>query len=538
MSTDIDTTNHRTGTPTRTSTVLSLVVGLAVVGLLLWRVDLVLAPVLVGSGGALCFAAGLWLVGLDRWVPVARGLAGLLALPVSLGLLVATLGTVLLLASSVLPVDSQAGLSLLSLTLVTQVGVVAGCIFAVLGILLGVRNIVDEESVTAYFWVSVQTAIVPGVVGTFFATGAILTQQELGIGGAGFIDEFVRWVFVPGRLQTHLGTVLLLVALAAATLRAAIDALPIAELVGDSGTGETDHWRISQLRTALQILAFGTTALCGLAFLVETIRRPIELQQLLGLGLYRTVTDISTAPGLRSLLVVVIVAATGVWLGSVGLQRIATSSTRAALRRTGPVAAGGLVTVGGIAFGRPIVETFISEVGWRLPAPFDDVFFSYATDVVGFFGASPLVLTAAFLLLGMTVSLLLCFRFAVFAGYLSDESAGYSLASGGLFVAAAFAGTLATEAWVLFAALVGVFFVWDMGRYGTTMGNEIGRHASTRDAELVHAGGTLGVGLLGVGAAYGLQRLLSMGAVEQTPTAVVALVGALVGIIFLVTALR
>ncbi|MEF8786104.1 MAG: hypothetical protein V5A45_09245 [Haloarculaceae archaeon] len=538
MSTDIDTTNHRTGTPTRTSTVLSLVVGLAVVGLLLWRVDLVLAPVLVGSGGALCFAAGLWLVGLDRWVPVARSLAGLLALPVSLGLLVATLGTVLLLASSVLPVDSQAGLSLLSLTLVTQVGVVAGCVFAVLGILLGVRNIVDEESVTAYFWVSVQTAIVPGVVGTVFATGAILTQQELGIGGAGFIDEFVRWVFVPGRLQTHLGTVLLLVALAAAVLRAAIDALPIAELVGDSGTGETDHWRISQLRTALQILAFGTTALCGLAFLVETIRRPIELQQLLGLGLYRTVTDISTAPGLRSLLAVVIVAATGVWLGSVGLQRIATSSTRAALRRTGPVAAGGLVTVGGIAFGRPIVETFISEVGWRLPAPFDDVFFSYATDVVGFFGASPLVLTAAFLLLGMTVSLLLCFRFAVFAGYLSDESAGYSLASGGLFVAAAFAGTLATEAWVLFAALVGVFFVWDMGRYGTTMGNEIGRHASTRDAELVHAGGTLGVGLLGVGAAYGLQRLLSMGAVEQTPTAVVALVGALVGIIFLVTALR
>ncbi|WP_340100000.1 DUF7519 family protein [Salinibaculum salinum] len=538
MSTDIDTANHRTGTPTRTSTVLSLVIGLAVVGLLLWRVDLVLAPVLVGSAGALCFAAGLWLVGLDRWVPVARGLAGLLALPVTLGLLVAILGTVLLIASTVLPVDSQAGLSLLSLTVITKVGVVAGCVFAVLGILLGVRNIVDEESVTAYFWVSVQTAVVPGIVGLFLATGAILTQQELGIGGAGFIDDFVRWVFVPGRLQTHLGTVFLLVALAAAALRAALDALPVAELIGDSGTGETDHWRISQLRTALQILAFGTAALCGVAFLVETIRRPIELQQLLGLGLYGTLTDLSTAPGLRSLLVVIIVAATGIWLGSVGLQRMATSSTRAALRRTGPFVAGGLITVGGIAFGRPIVETFISEVGWRLPAPFDEVFFSYATDVVDFFGPPPLVLTAAFLLLGMTVSFLLCFRLAVFAGYLSDESAGYSLASGGLFVAAAFAGTLATEAWVLFAALVGVFFVWDMGRYGTTMGSEIGRHASTRDAELVHAGGTLGVGLLGVGAAYGLQRLLAMGAVEQTPVAVIALVGALAGIIFLVTALR
>ncbi len=538
MSTDIDTTNHRTGTPTRTSTALSLVVGLAVVGLLLWRVDLVLGPVVVGSLGALCFAAGLWLVTLDRWVPVARGLAGLLALPVALGFVVATLGIVLLLASTFLPVDGPAALSLLSLTVVTRVGVVAGCVFAVLGILLGVRNIVDKESVTAYFWVSVQTAVVPGVVGTFFAVGAVLTRQELGVGGNRFFGEFVRWVFVPGRLQTHVGTVLLLVALAATAVRAAVDALPIAELVGDSGTGETDHWRISRLRRTLELLALGTVALAGLAFLVETIRRPIELQQLLGLGLYGMLTDLSTAPGLRSILVLTIIAATLVWLSGVGLQRVATSSTRNTLRHVGPVAAGGLVTVGSIAFGQPIVETVINEVGRRLPTPFDDVFFTTATDVVGFFGASPLVLTAAFLLLGSTVSLLLWFRLVVFAGYLSDESAGYSLASGGLFVAAAFAGTLATEAWVLFAALVGVFFVWDMGRYGTTMGNEIGRHASTRDAELVHAGGTLAVGLLGVGAAYGIQRLLTIRVVEQTPTAIVALVGALVGIIFLVTALR
>lgn len=538
MSTDIDTADHGTGTPTRTSTALSLVAGLAVVALLVWQVDLVLAPVIVGSIGAFCLAAGLWLVGQDRYEPVARLLAGLLALPVSVGLLVATGGTALLLASRFFPAENGSTLSLLTLTLITQVGVVAGCVFAVLGIMLGVRNVVDGEALTTQYWVTVQTAVIPAVVGVLFAVGAFLTQQESFTIGASLMTDVDRWLFTPGRLRTHLATALVLATLALVTLRAAIGALPIAELAGDSGAGETTHGRVSSLRWLLgrASLLAGTLAL--LALFTEVVFPPIRLQRILGFGLYQTLVNLSTASGLRSLAITTTVISATTWLIVYALQRLAANSTSEFATRAGPFGSGVLLTVGCLVFGRPVVTTTLTEVGSRLPSPFDDTFFGYARNIVDFFGAPTLVIMAITLLLALSLGLVLCFRFAVFAGYLSDETAGYSLASGGLFVAAAFAGTLVTQAWVLFAALVGSLFVWDMGRYGTTMGREMGRAASTRDAELVHAGGTLGVGLVGVAAAYTIQRLLASGTVAQTPTAVVALVGVLAGIVFLVTALR
>jgi hypothetical protein len=538
MSTDIDTASHGTDTPTRTSTALSLVAGLAVVALLVWQVGLVLAPVVVGSLGALCFAASLWLVGLDRFEPLARVLAGLLALPVALGVLVATGGTALLLASSFFPVQDGATLSLLTLTLVTQVGVVAGSVFAVLGIVLGVRNVVDGEALRTQYHVTIQTAVIPAVVGVFFAAAAVLAGQETFAIGTGLVDGVVRWLFVPGRLQTHLATLLLLVTLALGTLRGAVGALPISELIGDSGAGETDHDRVAALRSLLGRAAILSGLLVLLALAAEVLFPPLRLERILGLGLYRTLTDLSTAPGLRSLVILTTVAATATWLVVYVVRRLAANSTSEFATRLGPFGGGVALTLACLVVGRPVVDITIAEIGSRLPSPFDDTFFGYAREVVDFFGAPTLVIVAVTLLLGVALGLVLCFRFAVFAGYLSDETAGYSLASGGLFVAAAFAGVLVTQAWVLFAALVGSFFVWDMGRYGTTMGAEMGRNASTRDAELVHAGGTLAVGLVGVAAAYGIQRLLTSEGVQQTPTAIVALVGVLAGIVFLVTALR
>jgi hypothetical protein len=538
MSTDIDTVEHARDTPARTSTALSLVVGVAVVALLVWQLELILAPVVVGSLGALCFAAGLWLVGLDRFKPVARLLAGLLALPVSVGLLIATGGTALLLASTVFPVESASTLSLLTLTIVTQVGVVASCVFAVLGIMLGVRNVVDGKALTTHYWVTVQTAVVPAVLGVVFAAGAFLTQQESFSVGASVGAGLTRWLFTPGRLQTHLATALLLVTVALIALRAALGALPIAELLGDRGTGATDHTHLSGLLGLLDRASLLLGTLVVLALAAEVAFQPFRLERILGVGPYRTLVALSTAPGLRTLAVTTTVVGTATWLVVYALRRVAANSTAEFATRFGPFGGGVLVFVGCLAFGRPVVTTALSEVGSRLPSPFDDTFFSYAQPVVDFFGAPTLVLMAVTLLLALSLGLILLFRFAVFAGYLSDESAGYSLASGGLFLAAAFAGALITQAWVLFAALVGSLFVWDMGRYGTTMGREMGQAANTRDAELVHAGGTLGVGLVGVAAAYTIQRLLASGTVEQTPTAVVALVGVLAGIVLLVAALR
>jgi hypothetical protein len=538
MSADIDTADHGTGTPTQASTALALAAGLAVIALLVWQVDLVLGPVVVGSLGALCLAAGLWLVGQDRAEPVARLLAGLLALPVSVGLLVATGGTALVLASTLFPVQTASALSVLTLTLVTQVGVVAGCVVAVLGLTLGVRSVVDGEALRTQYWVTVQTAVIPAVVGGLFVAGAFLTQQQsvaLGVSPFAGLD---RWLFAPGRFRTHLATALTLAALALGTLRAALGALPVAELAGDSGTGRTDSDRLASLRYAFgwAALLSGTLALVGL--FAEVAVRPLELQRMLGLGLYGTLVNLSTAPGLRSLAVTTTLLSAATWLVVYALRRVASGSPTKFATRVGPFGGGVVLTLGCLVFGRPLVTATLTEVGSRLPSPFDDTFFGYARNIVDFFGAPTLVLMAVALLLGLSLGLLLLFRFAVFAGYLSDETAGYSLASGGLVIAATFAGTVVPAAWVVFAALVGGLFVWDVGRYGTTLGEEIGRHAPTRDTELVHAGGTLAVGALGAGAAYAIQRLLAAGTIQESPTTVVALTGVLAGIVLLVAALR
>lgn len=533
----MDTTDQ-VGRPTRTSSALAAVAGLGVVGLLVWQVEAVFLPVAVGAVGAGCLAASLWLVSWERWEPAARGIAGLLTVPIAAGLFATTLVTVLLTAESFLPLSSSASVSLLSLTLVTRAVVVWGAVTAVLGIMLGVRNVVDRETLSAHYWLSVQTGLLPAVVGALFVTGAFLTQTgELTV-FSGLVDPFLTWLFVPGQLRTHLAPALMLTGLAAWALMAAVDSLPLAELLGDSGTGQTEDRRIS---TVLSVLwRTGILAILGFlgAFFLETVLPPTRLEGILGPGLYQLLVDLSTGPGLRLLLVGVIAVSVAV-AGTVALLRqLARGSSRAVLYRTGPFVAGGAITVAGLVFARPVVPATIGTVGSQLPDPFDDIFFSYARELVNVFGAPTLLIVALALLVAVTAAVALLFRAVVFAGYLSDESAGYSLASAGLFVAAAFTGTLVSRPWLVFAALVGSLFVWDMGRYGTTLGSEMGRHAPTRDVELVHAGGTLAVGGLAVGAAYGIDRLFDSGIVEGSSTAVAALVGVLAGVVLLVTALR
>jgi len=537
MSTELDTTDHGARLPARTSTVLSAVVGLAVVGLLCWQVPLVVGPVIAGSVGALCLAGSLWLLGWDRWSVPGRIVAGLLTLPVALGLFAAVVGTVLAAVDAFLPIDSSATISLLSLTLVTHAGVVVGCSLAVLGIALGVRNVVDRERLADHYWLTVQTALVPAVLGALLASGAVLTQRRTGVGGD-VVGDLLGWLFVPGTGQTHMASTLVLVAGGLLAVRAAIAALPIAELLADSGTGETDQQRVAQMRSGLALGAAvaGIAAIATLA--IELLFVGGDLRRAVGYGTYRLLVDLSTMPLVRFGSVLAVVGCLGV-VGVVALlQRLAANSAGSVLRRVGPFGAGVALAGTTLVLGGPIVRNSVRTVGRGLPEPFGNAFLSHARELLSFFGAPTIALLLGALLVGVTAVFLLLLRFAVHVGYLSDESAGYSLASGSLFVAAAFAGTILSSTWVVFAALVGALFVWDMGQYGTTLGEEVGRHAPTRDTELVHAGGTLAVGLLGAVAAAGIQRLLAAGSIQESPATVVALMGVLAGIVFLVVALR
>lgn len=540
MSVSTESAFEGTGRPTRTSAAITAVVTAVVVALLLGEVRLVVWPALVGCAGAACFAASLWLLSLDRGETVASVLVSLLTVCVAVGLLVGLLGTVLLLVGSLFPVPRVGVLSARTLFLVSRVGIVFGCVLAVLGVLLGLRSVVDTSVLSSYFWLGAKASLVPTVVSSVLVTGVFLTQSgaetpALLVAAPAVLS---RWLLTPTPDGTHLATLASLVAVGALGVRAAVGALPIAELLADSGSGETDERRVDQVRTALGWIGGVALVVAPIAFVTEFIVGPPTLRRVLGPAVYRPLVVLSTASPFR----VVLVAAACLAVPTVALVRLlrraAQGSVTGFVYRIGPFVGGAIVTAGALVFARPVVSGLLGWVTAQLPGPFAPAVRGSATALVEFFGAPAIVVFIAAVLIGVTATVALGFRFALFAGYLTAETAGYSLASGGLFLATAFAGTAGASPWLVFGGLVGSFLVWDTGRYGTTLGAEIGRHAPTRDGELVHAGGTLAVGLVGTGLAYAISTALESGFAVGASTSLVALLGVLVGIVSLIVALR
>jgi hypothetical protein len=534
-----DTVFDGVGRPTRTSTAITAVVTAVVVFLLLGEVDLVVWPAIIGSVGSAAIAVSLYLVSLERVETVASVIASVLTVVVAVGLIVGTFGTVLILVGAFFPAESLAAVSIRSLLLISRAGIVVGCMLAVLGVLLGLRNVIDKPTLSSYFWLAVKTSLVPGVVGTAMVVSAYLTRggSEPPALLATLPATISQWVLSPAPVRPHLATFTLLVAVGGLSVRAAVGALPVAELLADSGGGETQEEQVAQVRSALLWVGGGALLLTPVVFMTELVFGPSGLRQLLGAGLYRPLVTLSTAPGLRILLVAATLVAVPTVAAVRLLQRAVQGSVTGFVSRVGPFVGGALVTVGAITVARPVFDGLVGWVAARLPGPFAPAFSESSSLFADFFGASAIVVLLAAVLVGVTAAFVLLLRFAVFAGYLASDTAGYSLAAGGLFVATAFAGTVGASPWLVFGGLVGTFLIWDSGRYGTTLGDEIGRAAPTRDAELVHAGGTLAVGLLGTGLAYGVSTFIS-GGLASGSTAVVALMGVLVGIVFLVAALR
>jgi hypothetical protein len=193
---------------------------------------------------------------------------------------------------------------------------------------------------------------------------------------------------------------------------------------------------------------------------------------------------------------------------------------------------------------RPILDGLIEFVAGRLKPPLTGYFRDASGRVVEFYGPETVVLglTAGVLALATVGIFALYLSFAL--GFVSDRVAGPALAGGGLFLAAAFAGTLNVSLWLVLGSLIAALVVWDAGEFATTLGEEVGRQAKTRRVELLHALGALSVGVLGAALATGLTRVLPAGSNPAGPAGgelgglSVALVGAIAGVVILVMALR
>jgi len=530
-------TDAGTGRPTRTSTVIALAVTLATVGALVWQVELVAVPTVLGAVGAAWLAASLWLVDRDGREATTALVASILVVPVGAGVLAATTVTVLLAMGAVFPVAERTLISVGILVVVGYAGVTTGCVLAVLGLALGVRDVVTTAGLAAYTRVSVFAGTVPAVV------AAVLVLLPVVFGDAGTtlsgtgVSTVVGPLLSPTPPQLHLATFALAVVLAAGGLRVALSVLPVVELLADSGLGETSERRVSRAGRVLSGMAVVAGMATVAGSLLELQFSPTELAAALGPA-YRAIQGVTTAGGLRVILVGTASLAFAASAVSVVARRIARQPGETRGERITPFVGGGLVTVFVLGVADPVYRRGTARTAEVLPGVVGDEFRLVATELADVFGEGALLVLLATILAGVPLTVVLALRGLRRLGYLSAATAGYAMASTGMFVATVFAGTLDAPVPLVFGGVVASIAVWDMGQFGTTLGREVRHTAGTRSVELVHAGGTVLVGIVGVGAALGVGWVLPGTGGAETPAAVTALLAVVTGILLLVAALR
>ncbi|MFB6087696.1 MAG: hypothetical protein ABEJ85_04175 [Haloarculaceae archaeon] len=535
--TDDGVADDGTWRPTRTSmaAVVLLTVPLAVV--LAARAGPLLA-VAIGAADAVLFAASLWLVTRDRFRVVTSVIAGVLALFVGGGFAVAIGYAALSLLGDLFPVEQAVLIGPRGLQVVSSTAVIVGSIFAILGALTAVGNVLRRETVEEYGSLSTRALVLPGLLTLVAIASAVLSN----LGGEGeggpvsaiesLLGDVVGAFTAPVPGQVHLFTFSLVVAVTAASLARALSVLPVAELA--TGEGDSDpEATVTWLRHAAIVAT--VAALFGL---VEFLLPPETVARLLTPPVYDVLAALTGSALLRRLLVglALVSAAT---LGVVrALRRLARTTAREALVGLAPVAAGGVV-VGGVALvHRPLLAVMIGFVTDNLPGVFAEMFAAQSAAIVTYYGSFTVALSFATVLLVTTAATAGWLTIAMRLGYLPDETAAPALARGGLFVAAVFGGASGFAMPLVVTAVVASFLVWDVGEFGITLGREIGREARTRGTELVHFGASLAVGVLEALAMVVVLNVATRQTVAELTTAPFAVVAVVVALLLLFAALR
>ncbi|WP_225335567.1 DUF7519 family protein [Halomicrobium urmianum] len=527
--------------PTRASTAVAVTVAVAAAAALVLQAG-VATPAALGATGAVLMALLVRAVGHDRRA-AGSTVASLLVLPVGAGIAAATAGTLLVLSGTLFPVPSAEQLPGTAVRMVAQAMVVVGGVTAVFGAGLTAVGRPQRADVERAAGVALTTTLVPlglGLAGVVTGTLALAaeTGQDAGIGGVGGVAStavgFIGTVLYPAPVRPHLATALALVGAATYLSAKAVAALPVTELVADRETAaavERGQERLAEVGLA----AMAPVPVVGL---LEFALGADGMASLLPGVAFDLLTVVTTARGLRSL---------ALWTVLVGLAVLAVvAALRWAARTSGervggvvaPLAVGTAAALVAAAVAGPTVDGAVQWVAGTLPGAIGEQFDLVAGRVVEVVGARAIALAAVGTAGLATAVVLAALWFVMSLGYVDDRTAGVTVASGNLFAAAAFAGVLAVDPAVVLGALVAAVLVWDVGEFGATLGEEVGRHADTRRTELVHAGGTLAVGGVGAGVALLLADVGGDAVAVSGGTVALGLLAVLIGFVSLVVALQ
>lgn len=537
--TDLPETNWE---PTRSSGALVLLVTVVGVATLATAIGVEDGGA-VAALGAACLAAALWFLTWDQWRVPATLAASLLLVPAGTAI-AAGLGYELLVAfAAYFPAPTPSLVASRSLKTFGVTMILVGSTLAAFGAVGSVRTVPTRRTLRRCLGVVNKVAVLPGVLFFGLAVHAVVASFDLGILGflADPASSVIDWLFAPGGGRLHLFGFWLLFAAGSYAASRAVGTLPLQELAGEATvgvpgvvtpggttgtadgdtTGATDDEssnravRVADLVGGLQRVLGGTAklALWGLlpALLVAVAVPPDAIQSALPGPAYSVLVALTSSEAVRHLLAWAALVAGVLAVVAALVRRSSRASTRDLMVGYAPYLAGLTVVAGvGVAHG-PVLRGLIAFVAGRLESPTSGRFLEVSGSVVTFYGPETVVLglTTGVLVLATVGLLVLYLAFAL--GYASDRTAGPAFAGAGLFVAAAFAGTLNVSAWPVLVGLAAALVAWDAGEFATTLGEEVGRRAETHRVELLHALGSLSVAAVGAVVAAGLMGVVSTG---------------------------
>jgi hypothetical protein len=522
--------------PAATSARIAVGIGVVCVFALLWRVWEFVTMTLVAALGVGCLGVAVWLLGRETPDPADRFVASLLAAPATLLFLGGLAGVVVILLGRLFPVPTGAGIPTATLTIIAHVGVVLGCVVAMLGLATTVRDVLTPTPLARFGRSALICGTVPLAVGAVLAATSVLLRSGPKTSDGTLMSEFVGAILSPGGVHLNLGSFLFVVASAAGAVWLLSVVLPYEDALADAGFGPRERARVDRLVSVTTGLALAA----GVAFLpaqyAELALSPAQLRRALGPGTFDLLQSVTTASLFRYLFVGVAVFALGV-AASVTLARVVYGRRATTAGWLIPAAAGGLLTVLAAVTAVDLYGWVVDEVATRLPPAVAAGFVDTTGSIRATYGEGAAVIVTLGVLTLLAAGLAYGIRSAISVGYLSPSGGGYSLASSGLLLGTVSVGALGSSAWLVFGGVLAALLVWDVGHHGVALGRTIGP-GPTRRGELVHAGASLFVGLAGVVTALLLRAVFQSRTFDPSPARLLALVALTVGLTSLVVAAR
>jgi hypothetical protein len=471
----------------------------------------------IAGFGAAGLAGVIWLTTRQRFSP-AWTVVGVVGAPVAGGLLTTGIAYV--------AVAQLAGFARQG-----SVFVGLGVVLAAFGAAAMPGDAVDRESVT----VAARETLV-GVVALLLIAGGLVGNTVRREGERTPLEtlplpESLPSLFPETTLVPPLGMVLLIGSLSLLAFRAALTALPVAELLDDRAADPdaARQWfdrllgglNDAQIGVVVGIVLLAARLLFGEALADLWGRLPLRVADLLG--------AVGTAPVLRWLATRLLLVSVVV-VGAVKLLRgLHGASASRQLGRAAPFVGAGLAIGAGWLAHEQILSVLLTRLEEALPPSVAAVVLEEAGYVIDYYSGE--VVAVGLVAVGGATAVLALglLRLGMLLRVVPSRHSGHAFAGAGLLVTGGFAAAIGAPLAQALGTIVGAVVVWDLGGFGVGLGRDVGRRAPSLVVQFVRA---FTAALLGVvTAAMGLAAASTTASVSlATETAAVLALFAAVGV--------